>query len=145
MNKEIIADLIYNASETEVANYLTGCTDQEDLYIYAFNYNWEGGFDIPKIIINNPICSISTAKLIFWRADGLSYLRDKTSNDVFPEWKIFISVLYKRIQANDFQTDNFQFIVPLSKVQKFKLKKKLSDEELPLIEDNEGMCLDVEL
>lgn len=39
MNKQIITNLIYNASEDEVKYYLQSCTDKEDLYLYSFNYN----------------------------------------------------------------------------------------------------------
>lgn len=145
MDKEAIEKLIYSASESEVASYLKACTDPEDLYIYAFNYNWGGGFELPKLIINNPVCTISTAKLIFWRADGINYLRNKTSEEVFPEWRLFISLLYNRIKERDFQTDNFQFNVPLTKVQEFKLKKALLPEDLLFLENSAGKNLDIEI
>ncbi len=81
MNKQVITNLIYNASEEEVKHYLQSCTDAEDLYLYVFDYNREAGFDIPNIILNNQTCTISTAKLIFWRADGTNYLRSKDYDD----------------------------------------------------------------
>lgn len=145
MNKHAIRNLIYNASENEVKLYLSHCTDSADLYIYAFNYNWEGGFDIPNTIIDNPICTISTAKLIFWRADGAKYLRDKTVDEELPEWSIFISKLYSRILAQDFPRDNFRYVVPLSKVQKLKLKKEICTNDWFLIKDSEGTDLDIEV
>ena len=119
MNKQKITNLIYNASENEVKGYLRSCTDKEDLYLYAFNYNWKSGFDIPTIILNNIVCTISTAKLIFWRADGVNYLRNKSFDNEILEWSTFISKLYCRILAQDFQPDNFQFIVPLTPVSNF--------------------------
>lgn len=145
MNKQEITNLIYNASENEVKHYLQSCTDKENLYIYSFNYNWEYGFDIPDIIINNPVCTISTAKLIFWRADGANYLRSKVFDDELPDWSIFISKLYSRILAQDFHKDNFQFIVPLSKIQKFKLKKEIDHHDQFLVEDSSGIDLDIEV
>ena len=145
MNKQAIVNLLYNASEAEIKRYLGACTDKEELYVYAFNYNWEGGFNIPNIILNNPICTISTAKLIFWRADGANYLRSKSFDDELPEWSTFISQLYSRIIAQNFQPDDFQFIVPLSKLQKFKLGKEIDTCDQFLIEDSAGVNLDNEV
>ncbi len=145
MNKQIITNLIYNASEDEVKHYLQSCTDKEDLYLYSFNYNWEAGFDIPNIILNNPVCTISTAKLIFWRADGVSYLRAKVFDDDLPEWSIFISKLYSRILAQEFSSDEFQLIVPLNKIQKLKLRKEIDLQDQFLVEDSTGIDLDIEI
>ena len=145
MNKQAITNLIYNASEDEAKHYLLSCTDKEDLYLYAFNYNWEGGFDIPNIILNNPVCTISTAKLIFWRADGANYLRRKDYDDDLPEWSMFISKLYSRILAQEFRPDDFQLIVSLSKLQKLKLKKEIELQDQFLVEDSAGIDLDIEV
>jgi hypothetical protein len=145
MNKQTITNLIYNASETEVKNYLQSCMDKEDLYLYAFNYNWEDGFDIPNIILNNPSCTISTAKLIFWRADGANYLHSKIFDNDLPEWSVFISKLYSRILAQEFAPDNFQLIVPLNKIQKLRLKKTIDLQDRFLIEDSAGIDLDIEV
>lgn len=145
MNKQEITNLIYNASEYEAKHYLQSCTDKEDLYIYAFNYNFDGGFDIPDIILNNPVCTISTAKLIFGRADGANYLRSKVFDNELPEWSTFIYKLYSRIIAHDFHQDNFKFIVPLSKIQKFKLKKEIAHHDQFLVEDYAGIDLDIEV
>ncbi len=145
MNKQIITNLIYNASEDEVKHYLQSCTDKEDLYLYSFNYNWEAGFDIPNIILNNPVCTISTAKLIFWRADGANYLRAKVFDDDLPEWSIFISKLYSRILAQEFSSDEFQLIVPLNKIQKLKLRKEIDLQDQFLVEDSTGIDLDIEI
>ncbi len=146
MNKQVITNLIYNASESEIKLYLSNCKDPEDLYVYAFNYNWGAGFDIPNVILSNPICTISTAKLIFFRADGVKYLRNKTPDEDLPEWNKFISLLYSRIVAQDFLQDNFQFVVPLSKVQKLKLKKEINKSDCYyFIDESDGENLDIEI
>ena len=145
MNRQAITDLIYNASESEAKHYLHTCTDAEDLYIYAFNYNWEGGFDIPIVILNNPVCTMSTAKLIFWRADGANYLRNKVFDKELPEWSMFIAKLYSRILAQNFPSDGFRFTVPLSKVQKLKLKREIDANEQFLLEDSQGINMDIEV
>ena len=62
-----------------------------------------------------------------------------------PEWSTFIAKLYERLIAQEFQPDTFQFVVPLGKVQKFKLKKELGAKELFLLEDSAGIDLDIEV
>ncbi|RGS62181.1 DUF4274 domain-containing protein, partial [Roseburia inulinivorans] len=35
--------------------------DQEILYVYAYNYNWDNGFDIPQTVLDNKKCDLSIA------------------------------------------------------------------------------------
>ena len=44
-----------------------------------------------------------------------------------------------------YQRGEIEFKVPLSKVELFKLKKIITEEEKPFIENIEGKCLDVKL
>ena len=53
--------------------------DNEILYVYAYNYNWDDGFEIPQKILSNKECELSTALVLFYSADGYSYLLDKSS------------------------------------------------------------------
>jgi len=51
--------------------------DADIIHIYMNNYNWDDGFGIPKRALSNPCCELSTALMMFYLADGLSYLEDK--------------------------------------------------------------------
>ncbi|MGN0304679.1 MAG: hypothetical protein ACI4D2_00830, partial [Lachnospiraceae bacterium] len=87
----------------------------------------------------------SIALLIFYRADGLSYLEDKSDNANLPQWSSFIKRLYDSILTGKYQRGEIEFKVPLSKVQFFKLKKIITEEENILTENIEGKCLDIDL
>ena len=129
--------LLYDADTDEVKRIISQTEDQEILYVYAYNYNWDNGFDIPQTVLDNKKCDLSIALLIFYRADGLSYLEDKTDNANLPQWYSFIKRLYER--------GEIEFKVPLSKVQLFKLKKVTTEEENIFTENIEGKCLDIDL
>ncbi len=58
---------------------------------------------------------------------------------------MFISKLYSRILAQEFRSDAFQFIVPLNKIQKLKLKKEIDLRDQFFIEDSAGIDLDIEV
>ena len=137
--------LLYNADNDEVKRTIFQTEDQETLYAYAYNYNWDNGFDIPQLVLDNEKCDLSIALLIFYRADGLSYLADKSDNVSLPQWSSFIKRLYDSIIMGKYQRGEIEFKVPLSKVELFKLKKIITEEEKPFIENIEGKCLDVEL
>lgn len=81
---------------------------------------------------------MSTALLIFYRADGFSYLMDRSGNNHSPKWNSFIKRVYASIFARNYQSQEIEFRVPLSKVQVFKLKKILTDQEKIFIENMEG-------
>ena len=137
--------LLYDADTDEVKRIISQTEDQEILYVYAYNYNWDNGYDIPQTVLDNEKCDLSIALLIFYRADGLSYLEDKYDNANLPQWSSFIKRLHDSILAGEYQRGEIEFKVPLSKVQLFKLKKVTTEEENIFTENIEGKCLDIDL
>lgn len=137
--------LLYDADNGEVKKAIFQTEDQEILYLYAYNYNWDNGFDIPQIVLDNKKCDLSIALLIFYKADGLSYLANKDDNKNLPQWSSFIKRLYNSILMGNYQRGQIEFRVPLSKVQLFKIKKMITKEEGIFIENIEGECLDIAL
>ena len=144
MRKELLSDMIYEADEEKVKSFLAEC-DDEEVYVFAYNYNWENGFDIPTIIINNPCCSLSTALLVFYRADGYSFLMDKEANGDLLPWHTFISDVYSRILNGNYKSSDVAFVPPLTKVQIFKLQKQISKREQIFITAIEGKNCDIEI
>ena len=114
---------------------ITVLNSTENLYAIADNYNWDDGFGIPQEILDNDQCDLSTALLIFYRADGFSYLEDKTFDAKLPEWSDFIKRLYDAILAGKYPKGKNEFKVPLTKVQIYKLSKTMTEEEKIFIRD----------
>ena len=137
--------LLYDTDNDEVKRTIFQMDDQEILYVFVYNYNWDNGFDIPQTVLDNEKCDLSIALLIFYRADGLSYLTDKSDNVNLPQWSSFIKRLYDSILMGKYQRGEIEFKVPLSKVQLYKLKKAMTEEENIFIENIEGKCLDIDL
>ena len=137
--------LLYDADTDEIKRIISQTEDQEILYVYAYNYNWDNGFDIPQTVLDNEKCDLSIALLIFYRADGLSYLEDKYDNANLPQWSSFIKRLHDSILAGEYQRGEIEFKVPLSKVQLYKLKKLTTEEENIFTENIVGKCLDIDL
>ena len=140
-----VQNLVYDSANDEVKTTISHTEDQEVLYVYAYNYNWDNGFEIPQAILDNDKCDLSIALLIFYRADGFSYLVDKSYNANLPQWSSFIKKLYTSILEGKYQKGEIEYKVPLSKVQLFKLKKVLTEQENIFIENIEGKCLDINL
>lgn len=138
-----IKALLYDTDNDEVKRTIFQTEDQEILYVYA--YNWDNGFDIPQTVLDNEKCDLSIALLIFYRADGLSYLEDKSDNANLPQWSSFIKRLYESILTGKYQKGKLEFKVPLSKVQLCKLKKAIAEAEKIFTKNIEGKCLDIDL
>lgn len=138
-----IKALLYDTDNDEVKRTIFQTEDQEILYVYA--YNWDNGFDIPQTVLDNEKCDLSIALLIFYRADGLSYLEDKSDNANLPQWSSFIKRLYESILTGKYQKGILEFKVPLSKVQLCKLKKAIAEAEKIFTKNIEGKCLDIDL
>lgn len=145
MDTTIIEQLLYDTSDKKIINWIKNCNDQNLLYVLAYNYNWDNGFEIPKYIMNSPYCSLSTALLLFYRAEGELYLQDKQVDSPDKEWYDFVSNLYKKILDKSYIESGIQFKCPLSKVQIYKLSKILSDNEKIFIKDLTGENLGISL
>ncbi|MCR5609911.1 MAG: DUF4274 domain-containing protein [Lachnospiraceae bacterium] len=147
MEKEKIKELVYEADEEKVMNFLHTCTDSQALHLYAYNYNWGDGFDEPKAIMSNCSCSLSTALQLFYDADGLEFLSDiqQEADEWQKEWLEFIKTLYTRIIKDDFISAQIKFEPPLTKVELYKLGKDLTKEELVLISSIDGVNCNIQL
>ena len=112
---------------------LLACKDKDLLHAFALEYDWNNGFDIPRAILSNPYCSLGTALVLFYQGDGYRYLTEKPASSDLPDWLAFISSLYADIKGGKYADTSVHFEVPLSKVQVFKLKKTLADDELVFV------------
>ena len=145
MNKEIIAQHIYNDSNDQAIKYIQSISDEETLFVYAYNYNWDNGFEVPKAIMTNKNCTLSVALLLFRLAYGLSFLQNKESVKDLPDWESFITALYNQILSGEFLPGKAGFNPNLSKVQFYKLQKILTPEENIFITSINGAdyCIDI--
>jgi hypothetical protein len=127
--EEFVKQMIYDKDKREVMRQLDEIVDSEILHLYAYNYNWDNGFKIPRKIIHKDCCQLSTALMMFYAADGIRYLQDKSEVNNLKEWSIFIKELYNKIINNEFLEGTIKFTPPLSKVQIFKIKKIINANE----------------
>ena len=111
--------------------FITACTDAETLHLYAYNYNWDDGFEEPTLIMQNPNCSMSTALTLFYLADGVEYLSDteQEADEYEQDWQAFVKNLYNRIIKGDFPSSPIRFEPPITRVERYEMEKDLSDEE----------------
>ena len=133
MDKNTIMEHLYNDTNTQAVKFVEGLEDEESLFVYASEYNWDNGFDVPQAILQNKNCSLNVALLVFHSADGILYLEDKSSAEGTRRWLSFVSGLYKRILKGEFPKEKMPFDPQLSRVQAYKLKKCLSEKELVFI------------
>lgn len=87
-------------------------------------YNWDDGFDLAKEMLENPDCDLALALEIFYLADGYSYLIDKSRSTSSKAWKLFVEKLYNDILEGKYIQTASTFENPLTKVQRYKLKKQ---------------------
>lgn len=102
---------------------------EKNLIQFVYSYNWDDGFKIPYKILEEKECTLQVALLIFEFADGITYLETKSEGLELPEWSKFISSLYDRILNGEFKMGDCVYNPELTKVQIYKLKKLLSEEE----------------
>lgn len=140
-----IKSWLYDCTEDEVQANIKQTEDVEILYSYMYHYNWDNGFGIPQSILDNEKCDLSTALLAFYQADGTVYLFDKAEKENLPLWSAFIRKLYDFILEGKYEKGHIGFKIPLSRVQLYKLEKKLTEPEKIFIKNIEGVNLDVSL
>ncbi|MBO5092909.1 MAG: DUF4274 domain-containing protein [Lachnospiraceae bacterium] len=95
-----------------------------DLKSKLNHYNWDDGFEVPQKILSDPDCDLALALEVFYLSDGYAYLEDFSQTTALTEWKDFMTALYHDILNNKFPKTNAPFEIPLTKVQKYRLRKK---------------------
>lgn len=147
MDKEIkfLEQLLYNTDKNYIINYLTNTNNSLLLHYFAANYNWNNGFDIPTVILENKSCDFGTGLLMFHYADGYRMMEnpDEVSRSSSEEWKDFLGKVYNKLMNLEFKSQNISFDPDLTKIQKYKLKK--SNPNIPdiLINSSPGDVVDI--
>lgn len=132
---QYVTNFIYNMSIKEKLVEVDRIDDPELLHVIMFNYNWDDGFELPKLVLKNEKCQLSTALLIFYLAGGDEFLLEKQEISNSKSERIrFISQLYNNIISNIYQKGKIYFEPPLTKVEVYKLKKMLTNSEQVFIE-----------
>ena len=126
MNRKLLEQLLYEDDNEKILKKIKEIDDEKTLFVFSYNYNWNNGFQIPSVVLQNKNCTLSVALMLFYNADGLNYIQNKIPNDSLPEWSVFIEILYKNILEKKYDQGEISFQNPLTKVQLFKLKKMIS-------------------
>lgn len=140
-----IEQLLYNTDKDYVVNQLKNMDNPLLLHYFAANYNWNSGFDIPTVILENEACDLGTGLLMFHYADGYRLL--ESSDEIFgsslEEWKVFMRKIYNKLLNSDFKSQDISFDPELTKVQKYKLKKNNPNLPDVIISKSPGKDIDI--
>ena len=121
--------------EEEIFEEISKIDNPEDLHRIILNYNWDDGFELPQKVLDNKNCETTTALTIFFLAEGDEFLQEKSKSAYDEEWYSFVYNLYKKIIDGKFKQGEIKFAPPLNKLQIYKLKKVLENEEFIFIEE----------
>lgn len=138
MDKEIIQQLLYDDTIDEVISKVKKISDEKTLFVFAHNYNWDNGFEIPSEILKNTHCSLSIALMLFFDAGGMEYLKERKENPNLPAWTSFVQKLYNDIMKEKYQIGKTAYKIPLTKIEIFKVNKVLQDNEKVFLHNIEG-------
>ena len=100
-------------------------TEYEEIDKLIEGYNWDDGFSLPQRILENQNCDLTLALKIFYLGDGYDYLQIMGHVDPSDDWLQFVGRLYSEIIENKYKCIPLHhYSIPLTKVQKYKLKKQ---------------------
>ncbi|MDL4840322.1 DUF4274 domain-containing protein [Aquibacillus rhizosphaerae] len=145
--KDIIflEQLLYNTDKDYVVSQLKNIDNPLLLHYFAANYNWNSGFEVPTVILDNEACDLGTGLLMFHYADGYRLLEssDEISSSSLEEWKVFLRKNYNKLLSLDFKSQDISFDPELTKIQKYKIKKNKPDLPDVLISKSSGKEIDI--
>ena len=135
---KIVDDMLYGDFSEDVIEKLD---NPEYLHILAKEYNYDDGSEIPELILKNSHCELSTALLIFELCEGYDFLEEKEDTDVseYDDGRFeFIKKLYEDIIKGKYRKGHIGFQPSLTKVQIYKMKKFLEEQDEIFITEIEG-------
>ncbi|MCD2370652.1 DUF4274 domain-containing protein [Bacillus sp. BS3(2021)] len=94
-----LEELLYNTEKDSTISRVRNIDDPLLLHVFAANYNWNSGFEVPKAILENENCDYGTGLLMFHYADGYRMLEspDDVSASALEEWKDFLIQTYQNL------------------------------------------------
>ena len=99
----------------------------QELKQILMDYNWDNGFGVPKKTLNDTNCDLALALELFYLGDGCAYFekmsQGASADEWQTEWYSFISRLYEEILRGKYPQTEQHYEIPLSKVQRYKLRK----------------------
>lgn len=119
---KLIEKILYSEYDRATMEVIRVMDDAFVLHEIALNYNWDDGATVPTLIIDNEYCDLGTALLIFFDADGYTFLDLGyiQSNEI----RKLQRLIYDKVAKNGFKTSCISYKPDLSKVQIYKLLKK---------------------
>lgn len=140
--KQEANQLLFNEdSPEEVIQKIAQIKDSSVLYYFVWHYNWDNGLEIPQAVLDNQYCDLSIALLIFFRADGLSFLLKEDID--LPHWYKFINSLFEKLNSGYYKKTLYEFSPELTKIQAFKIRKNSPDLPQFYFEGTRGEQLDL--
>lgn len=140
-----LEQLLYNTDKNYIISQLTNTNNSLLLHYFVANYNWNNGFDVPTVILENKDCDFGTGLLMFYFADGYRMLEnpDEVSSSSLNEWKDFLDKIYNKLINLKFKNQNISFDPELTKIQKYKLKRNNPNIPDILISKSPGEMVDI--
>ncbi|MCY8008586.1 DUF4274 domain-containing protein [Bacillus haynesii] len=142
---KFLEELLYNTDKDDLASVIRNIENPVILHVFAANYNWNSGFDVPKAILENENCDYGTGLLMFHYADGYRMLEspDDVSASALEEWKDFLIQTYQKLINLKFRSQNISFDPEVTRVQRFKLKKNNPNIPDALLDKSPGDVIEV--
>ncbi|WHX88554.1 DUF4274 domain-containing protein [Bacillus paralicheniformis] len=142
---KFLEELLYNTDKDDLVRVMRNIENPVILHVFAANYNWNSGFEVPKAILENENCDYGTGLLMFHYADGYRMLEspDDVSASALEEWKDFLIQTYQKLINLQFNSQNISFDPEITRVHRFKLKKNNPHIPDALLDKSPGVLIEV--
>ena len=121
MDSDLVKKFLYEYDTDRVLEEIDKIEDEETLYDYISQYDWDDGFEIPYKVLRHKCCTLSIALMMFYDGEGYLLFDDELEHGS-EEYK-FARKLNDMIISGTFRKGNTKYNIPLSKVQKYKYRK----------------------
>ena len=100
-------------SEDELFRFFDTVTDPEELHLYADGFNWSGGVETLRHVVQHRLCDRGTALLIYWRGSP-GYMaqfadRSETRNPDQADHFDLLQEIEQKVIANQFASRRFHY------------------------------------
>ncbi len=73
-------DVLSDEWQRRTDEFLRDTTDSAELHLFVKLWNWDGGIEEIRKVINHPHCEAATALMVYWRMQPEFYSRLKASH-----------------------------------------------------------------
>ena len=95
-----------------------------ELYSLVEHFNWDDGYEVPKLIAEHSLCELGTAVSMFWLCDAIHWYKNDNEPTIYEQEDYeFSQYIINKILDNSYYVKDISYDTGFNKIGVNRMKK----------------------